>query len=159
MIKNRFSNLSCWRELVIATRFGLVGISATSIHIVIVWLVMTLAGLNPILANTIAFTCAFCISFMGNYIWTFRSPGSPRRAMFRFFIISAIAFFLNTSILVVLVQGGWFSHAVSAIISASLVPIISFIAIRFWGFNGHVVITTSPRNLRDVYFDRLKDDN
>jgi putative flippase GtrA len=137
VIKQRHINLSFWRELVIATRFGLVGIVATTVHIVVVWLVLTQTGLTPILANTLAFAIAFGISFLGNYVWTFRSPGSPRRAMFRFFLISASAFLVNTLILTFLVQGGWFSSTVSATISASAVPVISFSASRFWGFKGH----------------------
>jgi putative flippase GtrA len=84
VIKNCFSNLSFLRELVIAARFSLVGIAATSIHIVVVLLVLNQAGSNPFSANAVAFVIAFGISFLGKYIWTFRSPGSPRRAMFRF---------------------------------------------------------------------------
>ena len=137
MIKNHFSNLSFWRELVIAARFGLVGIAATSIHIIVVLLVLNQAGSNPFSANAIAFAIAFGISFLGNYVWTFRSPGSPRRAMFRFFLISGSAFMVNTLILTFLVHGGWFSPVVSAVISASLVPVISFAASRLWGFNGY----------------------
>ena len=137
MIKTRFRNLSVWREVVIATRFGLVGIAATTIHIVVVWLVLNQTGSSPISANTLAFTIAFGISFLGNYIWTFRSPGSPRRAMFRFFLISASAFLVNTLLLTLLVHGGWFSPVVSAIFSASVVPVISFAASRLWGFNGY----------------------
>lgn len=139
MIKNCFRNLSVWREVVIATRFGLVGIVATTVHIVVVWLVLHQMDFSPISANTLAFTVAFGISFLGNYIWTFRSPGSPRRAMFRFFMISASAFLVNTLILTLLVQGGWFSPVVSSIISASSVPFISFVASRLWGFRDQEV--------------------
>ncbi|MEJ2613018.1 MAG: GtrA family protein [Candidatus Thiodiazotropha sp.] len=137
MLRKRFSNLDFWRELITASRFGLVGIFATAVHITIVWLVLTQTGLTPILANTLAFTIAFGISFLGNYVWTFRSPGSPRRAMFRFFLISVSAFSANTLMLSFLVQGGWFPPVVSAIISASVVPVISFTASRFWGFKDH----------------------
>lgn len=134
MIKNRYRNLSFWRELVTATRFGLVGIAATSVHIVVVWLVLNQAGSNLFSANTLAFAIAFGISFLGNYIWTFRSPGSPRRAMFRFFLISGSAFLVNTLILTFLVHGGWFSPMMSAIFSAAVVPAITFFASRLWGF-------------------------
>ena len=138
--KKQFSNPGFWRELIIATRFAFVGIIATAIHIAVVGFVLTQTGLTPILANTFAFTVAFGIAFLGHYIWTFRSPGNPRRVMFRFFLIAASAFVANTLILAFFVQGGWFSPVVSAVISASVVPVISFSASRFWGFKGHTEV-------------------
>jgi putative flippase GtrA len=133
----RFSKLNFWRELLIAARFGLVGIVATAVHIMVVWLSLGEAGITPISANTLAFLMAFGISFAGNYLWTFRSPGSPRRAMFRFFVIAVCAFAANTLLLAFLVHKGWFSPVVSAIFSASVVPVISFVASRLWGFEGY----------------------
>jgi putative flippase GtrA len=135
--KNRFSNLSFWRELAIATRFGLVGIVATTVHIIVVWLILNQTGSNPLSANTLAFAIAFGISFLGHYMWTFGLPGSPHRAMFRFFLISTTAFLVNTLILSFLVYSGWFTPVVSAVISASVVPVISFSASRFWAFRKH----------------------
>jgi putative flippase GtrA len=130
----RFSTLDFWRELLIASRFGLVGIVATAVHIAVVWLLLRETGIAPIFANTLAFLMAFGISFAGNYLWTFRSPGNPRRAMFRFFVIAFTAFAANTLVLSFLLHKGWFLPDVSAIFSASAVPVISFLASRLWGF-------------------------
>ncbi len=135
--RKRFSSLDFWRELLIAARFGLVGIFATVVHITVIWLLLKQAGTTLILANTLAFLTAFDISFLGNYVWTFRSPGNPRRAMFRFFLIAVSAFAANTLILVFLMQGEWFSPIFAAIFSASVVPVISFAASRLWGFKDH----------------------
>lgn len=126
--------MNYWREIFTAARFGLVGLLSTGVHIAIVWLLLTLASVDPMLANTLAFMTAFCISFTGNYLWTFRSPGSPRRAIFRFFVIAVSAFVVNTLVLAFLVHKGWFSPVVSAVLSASVVPVISFLASRLWGF-------------------------
>jgi len=128
------SNVNYLREILTAARFGLVGLLSTAVHIAIVWLLLALANMTPMLANTLAFLTAFCISFTGNYLWTFRSPGSPRRAIFRFFIIAVSAFVVNTLVLAFLVHKSWFSPVVSAVLSASLVPGISFFASRLWGF-------------------------
>ena len=130
----RFADVNFLREIITAGRFGLVGLLATVVHIAIVWVLLALTNIVPVLANTLAFMVAFCISFVGNYLWTFRSPGSPRRAIFRFFVIAASAFIVNTLVLAFLVRQGWFSPVVSAILSASLVPVISFFASRLWGF-------------------------
>jgi putative flippase GtrA len=124
-------------EFFMATRFGLVGLSATVVHITIVWLLLEKTAFIPIVANSLAFLFAFGFSFAGNYVWTFRSPGSPRRAMFRFFMISACAFTLNSLYLFLLIHKGWFSPVISAMLSASAVPVITFMASRIWGFEGH----------------------
>lgn len=128
--------MNFWHELFIAARFGVVGLSATAVHITIVWLLLEKTVFIPIAANALAFLFAFGISFAGNYVWTFRSPGSPRRAMLRFFIISVCAFTLNSLFLVFLMYKGWFSSVISVVISASVVPVISFSASRIWGFEG-----------------------
>lgn len=131
---NSQNNLNFWREILTVARFGLVGILSTGVHIAIVWLLLTLDSTTPMLANTLAFLSAFFISFAGNYLWTFRSPGSPRRAALRFFSIAFSAFVVNTLVLALLLQEGRLLPIVSAVLSASLVPVISFIASRLWGF-------------------------
>ena len=132
----RSSNENFFREIITAARFGLVGLISTVVHIAIVFLLLTFASVGPMLANTLAFLTAFCISFTGNYLWTFRSPGNPRRAAFRFFVIAFGAFIINTLILSFLIQGNWFSVGFSAMIAASAMPALSYLLSRFWGFLG-----------------------
>jgi putative flippase GtrA len=126
--------MKLWNEFIMAIRFGLVGFLATVVHITLVWFILKNTVFLPIEANALAFLFAFGISFSGNYVWTFRSPGSPRRAMIRFFVISVSAFMVNSLFLVLLIHKGWFSPVISAVISASVVPVISFAASRIWGF-------------------------
>lgn len=121
-------------ELFLAIRFGLVGILATTIHITVVWTLLSTTLLQVLVANTIAFASAFGVSFAGNYLWTFGSPCSPRRAMLRFLTISASAFLLNTFLLGTILEFGWFDPTSAAISSAAVIPVITFLASRFWGF-------------------------
>jgi putative flippase GtrA len=123
-----------WRETIIAARFGLVGVMATVVHIVVVSFVLSETLLPTLLANTLAFLAATCISFTGNYIWTFQSPGDPRRAMRRFLLISVSAFVANTLLLVTIIQAGWLSPLFATISSAAIIPLITFLASRLWGF-------------------------
>jgi len=123
-----------WHELVVVARFGMVGITATAVHILMVWLLLSETALPPLIANMFAFLTAFGISFAGNYLWTFGSPGNPGKAMRRFVLISASAFAVNTLLLASLLRGGWLSPTVAAIVSAAVVPAITFVASRLWGF-------------------------
>ncbi|NWG39428.1 MAG: GtrA family protein [Hydrogenophilaceae bacterium] len=122
------------RELLTAARFGLVGIAATAVHILTVWTLLSVTLLPAIVANLVAFLTAFGVSFAGNYLWTFRTPGYPTEAARRFFVISGGAFVANTLLFASLLKGAWFSPTVSAIVSATVVPVISFTASRLWGF-------------------------
>lgn len=138
--RKRFWKLQLWQELITAARFGLVGVFATAVHITLVWVLLRHTATPPLVANTLAFLTAFGVSFSGNYWWTFRSPGHPRRAMYRFFLISGSAFLINTLVLALLLQAAWLPPHLAAVCSASLVPVLSYLASRLWGFKG----TTSP---------------
>ncbi|MFV3413762.1 GtrA family protein [Pseudomonas nitroreducens] len=122
------------RELLIAARFGVVGICATALHIGVVWSLITHTAMPALLANLIAFLCAFGLSFTGNYIWTFSTPGSPGQAMRRFFLISLSAFLINSTLLAAILASGWLSPRLAAVASAAVVPGITFLASRLWGF-------------------------
>lgn len=126
------------RELFIAVRFGLVGVLATIIHIVIVWLLLRNALLPTLAANTLAFLVAFCVSFSGNYVWTFRSPGYPVSAMWRFFIVSGSAFVVNTLLLKGMLAMEWLMPMQAAMVSAAVIPLITFLASRLWTFRSRI---------------------
>lgn len=123
-----------WRELTVTARFGLVGITSTCVHILIVWLLLSQTSLPTLVANMLAFLTAFGISFTGNYLWTFRSPGHPGKTMGRFLLISFSAFAVNSLLLAGLLSAGWLAPTASAIVSAAVIPVITFLASRLWGF-------------------------
>lgn len=121
-------------ELMLAGRFCFVGLLSTTVHILVVWILLRAREFPPLAANTIAFLLAFGVSFVGHYFWTFRSPGKPSQAALRFFLISACAFAVNTIFLESLLYLNLFAAAVSAVLSAAVVPIITYSASRLWGF-------------------------
>lgn len=122
------------REAIVVTRYGLVGIAATVVHMLIVAVLVLLTPIHTLLSNTIAFCAAFAVTFAGNYIWTFQSPGNPWRAIRRLLLISIAAFSVNTLVLSAIISQNWLSDFGAAVISAAIVPLIAFIIIRRWGF-------------------------
>jgi putative flippase GtrA len=123
------------REMVIASRFTLVGITATGVHVLILWLLLTQTAFPTLVANLFAFLAAFGFSFIGNYVWTFSAPGDPYRAVRRFLLISGGAFAANTLLLAGLLASKWLEPIHAAMVSAMLIPGITFLASRVWGFN------------------------
>ncbi|WP_089728832.1 GtrA family protein [Candidatus Thiosymbion oneisti] len=122
------------RELFLVGRFGLVGILATAVHMAVVWLLVETTELPVLAANLFAFLTAFTISFAGNYLWTFAAPGSARTAMRRFFLISGSAFAVNTLLLAALTKAAWLAPAAAAVSAAAVIPFITYLTSRLWGF-------------------------
>jgi putative flippase GtrA len=120
-------------ELLLASRFGLVGLAATAVHLAIVTLLIRL-GLTPLLANLVAFLCAFGVSFCGHYFWTFRSAAGITRAVLRFFLIAVGGFLINSALLALLLHWTTLNSTTCALIAVLVVPVLSFLASKFWGF-------------------------
>jgi len=119
-------------------RFSVVGIFATIIHISIAVLLITQNIQQPIIANLIAFMIAFIFSFSGQYYWTFGSQISRQKALFRFFLVSIIGFIANNLTLLGFLTIDIIPEAHATMISALVIPIISYLLSRFWAFQGDI---------------------
>lgn len=133
------------RELLMMGRFGVVGILATVVHVLVVWLLIEAAQFPVLVANLIALLTGFLVSFTGNYIWTFSSPGCPKTAMLRFFLISSFAFSVNMLLLALLTRIAWLEPAVAAISAVAVIPLITYSAGRLWGFRVEPRPAAGPR--------------
>ncbi|TVQ83880.1 MAG: GtrA family protein [Chromatiaceae bacterium] len=121
-------------ELLLVSRFAVVGLLATAVHASTAWGLITLAAMPAIPANSIAFLLAFSVSLVGHYVWTFSAPGDPARAMRRFLTVAVSGFGLNTVVLSFLLKADVLSPATAAVLSVFVVPPATFIASRAWAF-------------------------
>lgn len=55
-------------------RFGVVGVTATLVHFGVLNAAVRLAGLDPVIANGIAFSVAVFVTYVGQSLWVFRQP-------------------------------------------------------------------------------------
>jgi putative flippase GtrA len=122
------------RELIVAARFAMVGLVATAVHMITVWLLIESTELHALLANLVAFAAAFFVSFIGHYVWTFRRSGGVRRTLRRWLAVSVSAFAVNTVLLAALIRSGWLADGAAAVLSAGVVPLITFLFGRWWVF-------------------------
>lgn len=121
-------------ELFFTIRFALIGLLATGIHVITLWLLLSNSSLSVVVANTLAFLLAFCFSFSGHYLWTFEAKNSLKVALPKFLVVSLAAFFFNSVFLVVLLKANLVSPIFSAIGSIAIIPAFTFIVSRFWVF-------------------------
>jgi putative flippase GtrA len=132
--ENHFQSKRIWRELLTILRFGIVGVMATAVHILVVWILLNHTHLPVLISNSFAFLTAFGVSFSGHYFWTFQNPGDPGRAIRRFLLISTGGFTTNTLFLAAMLRIEWLSPFGSVVVSVVVIPLATFLASRSWGF-------------------------
>ncbi|NUE66886.1 GtrA family protein [Snodgrassella sp. ESL0253] len=125
--------------------FTLVGGAAAAMHFFCLLLLVQYAQLVPVLANPLAFLCAFVISFMGHYHLTFsQTHYSWFQALWRWLCSAVVGFGLNQILFMAGIK--WFGNQAYWwlwIIVTIIVTVLSFILGKFWAFNEKVSHETS----------------
>jgi len=82
-------------------RFGVVGLSGTAIHLIVLFLLTEFAGIYYIFSAIFAFLVAVTSNFLFNKFWTFKetSKGKNFNRYSIFFVTAMIAFVINVSLL------------------------------------------------------------
>jgi len=121
------------------TRFGIVGIFATGVHIGLLIVFVESFGLTPVRANFIAYFVGFLVGFAGHFLWTFKVHTRRQLrtwliALLKFMVVSLIGLVLNTIAVytVVNVLDLHYLYAVVAMITA--IPAIVFLLNKLWAF-------------------------
>ena len=71
-------------------KFGLVGVLATLVHLLIGFLLLQ-AGWNPLAANAVAFSVAFLVSFFGHLRYSFADQNvDTSTSLWKFVIVALI---------------------------------------------------------------------
>lgn len=121
-------------ELLKAGRFALVGVAATLIHLGVAQAALATGGLSVFWANALGFVVAFVAGFLGHQYFTFNRAAPFWQAFRRYGVIALGGFIVNNVVLFGLVQAQILIEAVALAIAIAVVPIGTFLASRFWGF-------------------------
>lgn len=113
-------------------RFAVIGVLAAIVHMSLAWLLVKVGDVAPLLANLCGFATAFALSFLGQYLWTFRSQRHWAAAVWRFAVISGTAFAVDNLLLLLLLRAAWLSAADATVVAACVIPMISYLGNRFW---------------------------
>jgi len=119
-------------------KFGTVGLFATATHAGVYALCAGLFGIDPLLANLVAFVTAFSISFAGHVHWTFKQEGYASSAkaskLVKFLVIALLGLVLN-SIFTWIIVGHWRLHYLWAVTPMlSVTPLVTFLLSKRWAF-------------------------
>ena len=90
-------------------RFGLIGIVATFVHVLVFISCIELLGIEPLWANFPAFSVAIIVGFIGHFSWTFKQHKPANESVWsaqlvKFVIVSLFGFGLNSAIVFLIVN-------------------------------------------------------
>lgn len=114
-------------------RFGMVGISATLLHLCIALTLNFVFGVSPQAANLIAFSCALIVSFLLHHSFSFRSTRKRAEALPRFFVAAGSGY-LASAVGLAQLETMSLPTSISLILSACLIPAVSYFVNRYWVF-------------------------
>lgn len=122
------------KEALILLRFSAVGLMATALHYAVALSLLWFLSVNPQTANLVAFLTAFGFSYICHSRFTFRSAKAARSSGPRFLITAGSAYLISAAVLAVLAGSTNLSQTVQLIIAAGVIPMVTYLAGRFWVF-------------------------
>ncbi len=127
-------SLSRYLNLKVISRFGLVGVAATLVHLMVSMMTLWL-GANIYLANILGFLVAFGVSFLGHSTLTFPEGDRSHWAWARFFLVALTGFGLNN--LVLLLSEGQGMEWLRLVVAIFIAPLGTFLLSALWVFASH----------------------
>lgn len=115
------------------TRYALIGVGNTGIHLFIVALLIWFVGLNQMYANIIAYIIASSLSFVMNAKWSFKRKPEARNYV-RFQLVSVLGLIVSATLGYLGDHFGW-HFAVTVFLIALTVPVVSFLLHRSYTFS------------------------
>jgi putative flippase GtrA len=114
-------------------RFGLIGITSNLIGYII-YLSITYVGVTPKIAVSLLYGVCASIGFWGNRKLTFAHKGSLISAGVRYIIVHVFGYFINLSILIMMVDILGYDHQIVQAFAIFVVSIFLFLAFKFFVF-------------------------
>jgi len=119
-------------------KFGTVGLFATATHAGVYAICAGPFGIDPLLANLVAFVTAFAVSFAGHLQWTFKqvryASSAKASKLVKFLVIALLGLVLN-SIFTWIIVDRWRLHYLWAVTPMlSITPLVTFVMAKRWAF-------------------------
>lgn len=109
-------------------RFVIAGGTGAVINLTALYLLVTYAGLNPVLGSVGSFICAFFVSFSLQKLWTYKNydKQTAGKQMTVYLGIQLFNLALNTGIMYILVHHTPIHYLVAQVITSAFIAIESF---------------------------------
>ena len=115
-------------------RFGIVGVTAASVHFCVVVLLVQTLTMQPLVANIFGFVVSFQVSYWGHSMWTFSdSQVLHRAALPKLLLVQIISLAVNESMFYILLSFH-LPYPVALLIVLSILPAVTFLSSKLWVF-------------------------
>jgi dolichol-phosphate mannosyltransferase len=117
-------------------RFGIVGLTGTLIHMLMLFILTEYAGIYYLYSAAFAFIFAVTSNFIFNKFWTFSktSKGKNIKRYSIFFITAIIAFSVNITLLYIFTEFFLINYLLSQLIAIAFSFWINFIGSKMFAF-------------------------
>jgi putative flippase GtrA len=118
--------------------FVAVGCIAAAVHLGVVVLLVSGMGQLPLAANVVGWLVAFCFSFSGHWLLTFRAQQAPMwRAAARFFGVSLAGFAANELAYALLLHWTGLRYDLVLALVLVAVAVMTYVLSLHWAFQGN----------------------
>lgn len=115
-------------------RFGLVGVAATLVHLLVANMVLITCSSSVYLSSLCGFATAFLVSYLGHYYFTFQTKKAHQETLIRFFSIAFGGFLGSYIVLALLARLDLPSETIRLTISILIIPVITYLLAKGWAF-------------------------
>lgn len=115
-------------------RFTLVGGIGTSAHYIVLVVLVSGFGVNPILGSTAGFLVGMITNYVLNRRFTFNSQRSHRETLWRFGTVVLVGIGINTVIMALLTEGMKLHYLLAQLVATALTLSWNFVGSRYWAF-------------------------
>lgn len=131
------AGLNIWVRLQSLVLFAAVGVAAATVHLTVVWGLVSQWSLPALLANPVGFFVAFWVSYFGHRHGSFKAdePHSIRRTLPRFALVALTGFIANELLYAALLAFTPLSYTVALFIVIAIVAVATYMSGRFWAFS------------------------
>lgn len=114
--------------------YGGVGLLVTAIYAFCTVFFVEIAGFQPTTSSGLAYLSSFLVSFFANHHFVFRSKRHISNTAIRFMLVSAIVFFLSTSIMYLTVEVFGVLYLYGVVLVLVVIPLTNFLLHSRWTF-------------------------
>jgi putative flippase GtrA len=126
-------------------KFGVTGVAATAIHVVVAMLLITQMAVPPYIANPIAFVVATCFSYAANTLWSFASRMS-HRTLWRYIGASGLSC-LATAAISAAAQAAHLDYRIGIALVVVLIAPMNFTMHSLWTYRSPQQTHDAPNSL------------
>ena len=117
-------------------RYGVTGGCSTLTHVGVLFLLAEKAGVVPVAASTAGFLASIVVSYVLQRSWVFRSAQSHLSAGAKFLTVTAVAFGVNTSTLMLGTEVFALPYQPVQLVALVLIPAVNYALNAAWTFRG-----------------------